>query len=106
MHTVTDIEPGLVELPVVEAPAPAPAPTVRWRLATRLAFRFAAIYCVLYVLMTQMLQGMLPIPGIDTVDPSGFEFLQNGVRWVARSVFGFGGELVAFGGSGDKAYDW
>ena len=104
MHTVTDIESGLVELPVVEASAPAPA--VRWRLATRLAFRFAAIYCLLYVLMTQMLPGMLPIPGIETVYPGALEILQNGVRWVARSVFGFGGPIVAFGGSGDKAYDW
>ena len=104
MQTVIDIEPGLVELPVVVAPAPAPA--VRWRLGTRLAFRFFAIYCLLYVLMTQMLPGMLPIPGINYVFPGSFEMLQNGVRWVARSVFGFGGQLAAFGGSGDKAYDW
>ena len=104
MQTVSVIEPRMVDLLVVEAPAPVPA--VRWRLTTRLAFRFFAIYCLLYVLMTQMLPGMLPFPGINYIWPGTFQVLQNGVRWVARSVFGFSGQLVAFGGSGDKAFDW
>jgi hypothetical protein len=104
MQTVSDIEPRLIDLSVVEAAVPAPA--VRWRLTTRLAFRFFSIYCLFYVLMTQMLPGMLPVPGINFIWLGTFGPLQNGVRWVARSVFGFGGQLAAFGGSGDKAYDW
>ena len=100
MQTVSVIEPRMVDLLVVEAPAPVPA--VRWRLTTRLAFRFFAIYCLLYVLMTQMLPGMLPFPGINYIWPGTFQVLQNGVRWVARSVFGSAGSSLRSAAAGTR----
>lgn len=112
MHTVSDVDPASLAPHLQAAPSMQSAmrteavPVVRWRLGTRLAFRFSALYILMYVLVTQMLPGMLPVPGIRSVWPGAIEPLQNGVRWVARTVFGFSGTLAAFGGSGDKAYDY
>jgi hypothetical protein len=53
-----------IPLPTVETDA---AP--RWRLITRIAFRLCFIYFGLYILLTQMLQAMVPLlsfPSLQT----------------------------------------
>jgi len=51
-----------IPLPTVETDA---AP--RWRLITRIAFRLCFIYFGLYILLTQMLQAMVPIHSNNSV---------------------------------------
>ena len=90
---------------VLASPTVSPA---RWTLRSRIAFRFTVLYFGLYVLTTQMLGGLIVIPGdwnmpeIETLPP-----LRNLIAWTARRVFGVPQPLVVTGsGSGDKTFDW
>jgi hypothetical protein len=81
---------------------------VRWNALTRIAFRFCFLYFGLYVLTTQMLGGVIVIPGdwnmpeLETLPP-----LENLISWTAVHVFGVTRPLVITGsGSGDKTFDW
>jgi hypothetical protein len=84
------------------------APRVRWNALTRIAFRFSFLYFGLYVLTTQMLGGIVVIPGdwsmpeLETLPP-----LRNLISWTTVHVFGITRPLVITGsGSGDKTFDW
>jgi hypothetical protein len=97
---------------VLDATAPAidtaSAPRVRWNPLTRIAFRFCFLYFGLYVVTTQMLGGMIVIPGawsmpeLETLPP-----LKTLITWTAAHVFGVTTPLVITGsGSCDKTFDW
>ena len=88
--------------------ATAAPPATRWALRTRVAFRLCFLYFGLYVVTTQMLGGIIVIPGewempeIQTLPP-----LRNLISWTALHVFGVTRPLVITGsGSGDKTFDW
>ena len=57
--------PTLDEAPQAIASPLQLAVPVRWSLATRIAFRFCFVYFGLYVLTTQMLGGLIVLPGVD-----------------------------------------
>jgi hypothetical protein len=100
MSTVLD--PAATTMEVV------PAAGSRWRPWTRIAFRFCFLYFGMYVGATQMLGGLIVIPGdwnlpeLQTLPP--FKSL---ISWIAAHVFGVTTPLVITGsGSGDKTFDW
>ena len=90
---------------VVEPPPDTFAPG-RWRLVTRIAFRFAVAYFTLYIVSTQMISGLLVIPGVDVPPLSSVWPVQDLISWVATDVFGFSKPLVLVSGSGDTPFDW
>lgn len=77
-----------------------------WSPATRFAFRLAFVYLGLYVLMTQMLDSLLPF--IDFPSWIGTtRYSRAVVFWVGNHIFHIGYPMVVIGsGSGDKTYDW
>ncbi len=78
-----------------------------WSLATRIAFRFCFVYFGLFCLLTQVLTGLIPLPNIDTPDPSTLWPIRQVVFWTADHVFHVSQPLVyQASGSGDKTYDW
>ncbi len=82
-------------------------PEPRWSLATRIAFRFCFVYFGLSCLLTQVLNGLLPLPSVDIPDPSTLPPFRQIVIWTATHVFHVSQPLVYEGsGSGDKTYDW
>jgi hypothetical protein len=85
---------------------PSPAEPVRWHLVTRIAFRFAVAYFTLYIISTQMISGLLVIPGVDVPPLASLPPLLPLTSWVATKVFGFPEPLVLVSGSGDKPFDW
>ena len=79
----------------------------RWGLASRIAFRFCLVYFGLYCLLTQILSGLLPTPGIDMPEPGTLLPFRQIVIWTAEHVFRYKQALVYSGsGSGDKVFDW
>jgi len=87
--------------PVIQVAQPA------WRLATRVAFRFCSTYFVLYVITTQMLGGLIVLPGVDLPDLGSLPPVRTIVSWVAVHGFRVSYPLVISGsGSGDKTFDW
>jgi hypothetical protein len=100
MHTVLDTIPAAIDN--------RPARRIRWNLFTRIGFRFCCLYFGLYVATTQMLGGIIVIPGtwnlpeLETLPP-----LRPLIAWTAAHVFGVTTPLVITGsGSGDKTFDW
>jgi hypothetical protein len=84
--------------------ASAPAP---WAPAARVAFRFGVVYFTLYVLTTQMLGGLLPVPGDYIPDIGGTRPFVALFSWVARHVFRVGYEFMTREtGSGDRTLDF
>ena len=101
---VESARPGGAKAPPYIGEAVAPP----YRAATRIAFRFCFLYFGLYVLTTQMLGGIIVIPGdwnmpeLETLPP-----LKNLITWTAAHVFRVPTPLVITGsGSGDKTFDW
>lgn len=100
--------------PPIEPAAPhspgMPIRTVlRWKSGTRIAFRFCFVYFGAFCLTTQILPGLLPLPGIDIdlEDPATAWPIRQIVFWTARHVFRVTRPLVYTGsGSGDKTFDW
>ena len=79
----------------------------RWPLALRVAFRFCFLYFGIYVVMTQMIYGLLAIPGVNLPRIDRISAPRQIVEWTARHVFGVTQPLVVTGsGSGDKTFDW
>jgi hypothetical protein len=95
----------IIEAPVV-GPVTANLAPVTWHLITRIAFRFAAGYFTLYIVSTQMISGLLVVPGVDIPPLSSVPPLLNLTSWVATEVFGFSKPLVLVSGSGDTPFDW
>jgi hypothetical protein len=85
---------------------PATAVTARWRLVTRIAFRFAVAYFTLYIISTQMISGLLVIPGVGVPPLASVPPLRPLTSWVATEVFRFPEPLVLVSGSGDTPFDW
>ncbi len=80
---------------------------VRWNPATLIAFRFCFVYFGLYVLTTQMLGGLIVLPGIDVPPLEQLPPVRNLTSWVATHLFRVSYPLVITGsGSGDKTFDW
>jgi hypothetical protein len=98
-------EERFVEMPVIDPPMPQAVPA-RWPFVTRLAFRFTVSYFTLYILSTQMISGLLAIPGVRVPPLSDVAPLQNLTSWVATELFGFSKPLVLVSGSGDTPFDW
>jgi hypothetical protein len=78
----------------------------RWRLVTRIAFRFVVAYFTFYIISTQMISGLLVIPGVGVPPLASVPPLLTLTSWVATEVFGFPKPLVLISGSGDKPFDW
>src|SRR6267378_6531263 len=79
---------------------------VRWSLAARIAFRFCVVYFGLYVLTTQMLGGLIVLPGVNVPPLEQLPPMRNLTSWVATHLFRVGYPLVTTGsGSGDKTFD-
>ena len=79
---------------------------VGWRLVTRIGFRFAVTYFTLYIISTQMISGLLVIPGVDVPPLASMPPLLPLTSWVAIKVFKFPEPLVLVSGSGDTPFDW
>ena len=77
-----------------------------WGLTSRVAFRFCLVYFGLYCLLTQIAGGFLPLPNLETPDPSTLWPTRQIVTWTATHVFRVTHPLVYFSGSGDKTFDW
>jgi hypothetical protein len=98
-------EERFVQIAVAEPPMPGLAPA-RWPFITRLAFRFVVSYFTLYIASTQMISGLLAIPGVRVPPLSSVPPLLSLTSWVATELFGFSKPLVLISGSGDKPFDW
>jgi uncharacterized membrane protein YphA (DoxX/SURF4 family) len=94
--------------PADMAPAAIAAmPGVRdWSLAIRIAFRFLFVYFSLYVLTTQMLGGLIAIPGIGFPDLEQLRPVRSAYTWTALHLFHVTQPLVVASGSGDKTFHW
>jgi uncharacterized membrane protein YphA (DoxX/SURF4 family) len=78
-----------------------------WPLGARLAFRFCVIYFTLYCLLTQIINSVFNVPGVDVPDFSTLPPMRNLILWVAAHVFHVSQPPVYQGsGSGDKIFDW
>jgi hypothetical protein len=78
-----------------------------WSVPVRIGFRFAVIYFTLYVCLTQMLQGLIPLPVGGLPDLTYWGPSTTLFSWVARHVFGVTGSFVAgVTGSGDRTLDY
>ncbi|MDQ6611832.1 MAG: DoxX family protein [Gemmatimonadota bacterium] len=78
-----------------------------WSAPTRVAFRFCFVYFGLYVLTTQMLPGMLPIPGVNIPDLGSLSVVQAPVVWFGAHVLQLPNPIsLAPSGSGDRMFDW
>ena len=79
----------------------------RWSLATRTAFRFCFTYFTLYVVCTQMLGGLIVVPGFDVPDLSSTKAMERIVTWAGTHVFHIGYPYsFTDTGSGDKTVDY
>ena len=105
MHPASAFDYQIIEAPVV-GPATANLTPVKWHLITRIAFRFAAVYFTLYIVSTQMISGLLVVPGVGIPPLSSVPPLLNLTSWVATEVFRFSKPLVLVSGSGDTPFDW
>lgn len=82
-----------------------PLDTEPWSLATRVAFRFCVLYFGLYILMTQMLGGVLPIPGFGFPPLLTLQPMRSLVFMVGNGLLGVKPTLHPTG-SGDTLYDY
>jgi len=107
MTAPADIAVAFQYTPPISTPTAPDATEPRWHIATRIAFRFAFVYFGAYVLLTQMLNSMVMIPGFGFPELGGLAPLRGPVLWVGAHVLGitrpFSAQLT---GSGDKTFDW
>ena len=105
-HSPVDV----VTLDVAPLPAARLEPVerpVRWRLRTRIAFRLCFLYFSLYVITTQMLGGLLILPGGSLPNLGATGYMKGVVTWTATNVFKVSSPFVTVNtGSGDKTIDW
>jgi hypothetical protein len=78
-----------------------------WSLGLRVAFRFCFVYFGLYCICTQIVGGLISIPKMEAIDPSGLWPIKQVTFWTAAHIFHVKLPLVYTGsGSGDKTFDW
>lgn len=78
-----------------------------WSPAARIAFRVCFVYFGLYVIATQMLQGMLVIPGLGLPNLGHKPPLLQVTVWFGQHVLGIAKPYdPAISGSGDRIFDW
>ncbi len=87
------------DIPAAEPPRP-------WPFGTTLAFRFLFVYFGLYTLTTQMLGGLLPIPGLNVPSLNAVPPLRPVVLWVGHHILGIEEIPLVPTGSGDTLFDW
>jgi uncharacterized membrane protein YphA (DoxX/SURF4 family) len=78
----------------------------RWGLPARVAFRFCFIYLGLYCVFTQILGGILPIPGVSIPDLGALWPMNRIVPWTAIYIFRLDPPQYLPTGSGDTMHDW
>ena len=71
---------------VSETPA-AETKALRWALPTRILFRFGVVYFGLYVFCTQMIRGLIVLPGFDLPPWETMWPFRTMVEWTAASGF-------------------
>src|SRR5262249_1587143 len=79
---------------------------MRWRPSSTVAFRFLFIYFLLYSATTQLLGGLIAVPGWSLPMLGRASPFENITRWFAERVFGLSGPLMNTGNSGDTAFYW
>jgi uncharacterized membrane protein YphA (DoxX/SURF4 family) len=77
-----------------------------WSRLTRAAFRFSFVYLALYSLATQIVGGLLLLPGFSIPSLGTRWPMRNITLWIATHVFGLATPLVYSGNSGDTAFHW
>ncbi len=73
---------------------------------TRIAFRFCFLYFIFYSVTTQVLGGLLMVPGASFPMLGRVPPFSGITAWVALHVFGWPGPLINTGNSGDSAFFW
>jgi hypothetical protein len=107
MASLAQIIPETPSVPEAPTPIRSAEPKAHWSLATRIAFRLCVVYFGLYALTTQMLAGMLSVPGfrlptLETTLPVRTLFV-----WIGTNVLGIASPMPhAITGSGDKLFNW
>jgi hypothetical protein len=101
---LTEARAAIDPMPAARGVARAPG----WHPATRVAFRFCFVYLGLYVVMTQMLNAFLNIPGLPTppdlgvLPPARPLFL-----WIGRHVLGLAPPAAPITtATGDTVFGW
>jgi hypothetical protein len=91
-----------------EIARPPDGPVIRRSsLGLRVGFRFCLVYFGLYCVCTQIIGGLISIPKMEAIDPSGFWPIRPVTFWTAAHVFHANLPLVyTDSGSGDKTFDW
>lgn len=74
--------------------------------ASRTAFRFCFVYFGLYIVTTQMLPGMLPIPGVSLPELNKAPLVSGVFLFIAKYVLRLPEVPVHQTGSGDTLFDW
>ena len=87
-----------------------PPPSMRretrpWPAPARFAFRFFAVYFIWYILSTQMLGGLVLIPGLPVPNIGELPPMKQIVTWFGHTLLGVN-PTVHPTGSGDTLYDW
>lgn len=107
MATQAHDAPASAYSPTPTSYSPNGAPEPHWQPATRIAFRFCFVYFGLYVITTQMLAGLLPIPGFGFPRLQALPPLRGIVLWIGAHVLGITHPIdFRITGSGDKTFDW
>ena len=82
------------------------APTARAKPGARAAFRFCVAYFAIYAAATQILGGVLLLPGLQVPALGTVWPLRDLTLWAAQHVVGLTTPLVYTGNSGDTAFHW
>jgi hypothetical protein len=78
-----------------------------WNFGLRIGFRFCFVYFGLFCLVTQILEGLFPIPNVGDFDLASLPPVRPVVLWTASHIFGIKHPLLyADTGSGDRTFDW
>jgi len=78
----------------------------RWRPSTTVAFRFLFIYFILYSVTTQLLGGLVALPGWSLPMLGRVWPFENITTWFAVRLFGLSSPLINTGNSGDTEFYW
>src|SRR5262245_61215611 len=73
---------------------------------TRIGFRFVIVYLTLYAVTTQLLGGILLVPGMSLPVLGTVWPMRDLTLWVAERIAGLTPPLLYTGNSGDTAFHW